>query len=133
MKPYIILKRKGVKIGVFALCPPLEGLVTTKNYGPLKFLDPTECAQKMIDLLKKEKKCDMVICLSHLGWQVTEYPCDRVISETRGLDLVLDGHSHTYLQQLEYVSDLDGHPVPVDQNGKHAVFIGKLLLQFNKK
>ena len=133
VKPYIILKRKGVKIGVFALCPPLEGLVTTKNYGPLKFLDPTECAQKMIDLLKKEKKCDMVICLSHLGWQVTEYPCDLVIPKTRGLDLVLDGHSHTYLQRLEYVNDLDGHPVPVDQNGKHAAFIGKLQLQFNKK
>jgi 5'-nucleotidase len=132
VKPYIILERKGVKIGVFALSPPLKGLVTTKNYGPLKFLDPTECAQKMIDLLKKEKKCDMIICLSHLGWQTSEYPCDHVIANTRGLDLVLDGHSHTYLQQLEYVNDLDGRPVPVDQNGKHAAFVGKLQLTLQK-
>ena len=133
VKPYIILKRNGIKVGVFAVCPPLEGLVTKANYGPLRYLNPSECAQKMIDLLKKEKKCDFVICLSHLGWKTSEFPCDRMIRETRGIDLVLDGHSHTYLQQLEYVNDLDGNPVPVDQNGKHAAFIGKLQLEFNKK
>ena len=133
VKPYIIIERNGLKLGIFALCPPLSGLVAAKNYGPLKFLDPTECAQKTTDLLKKEKKCDAVICLSHLGWQVSEYPCDSVIKHTRGIDLVLDGHTHTYLKQLEYVNDLDGRPVPVDQNGKHGAFIGKLQLTFNKK
>ena len=133
VKPYVVLKRNGLKIGVFALCPPLEGLVTKANYEPLKFLDPIVCAQKMIDLLKKEQKCDLVICLSHLGWKVTEYPCDKVIPATRGLDLVLDGHSHTYLNKLEYVNDLEGRPVPVDQNGKHAAFIGKLELNFKKQ
>ena len=133
VKPYIILKRKGLKIGVFALCPKLDGLVFTKNYGPLVYLNPTEVAQQMVDLLKKEKKCDAVICLSHLGWQVTDYPCDRVIRETTGIDLMLDGHSHTYLQGLEYVNDKSGRPVPVDQNGKHAAFVGKLQLTLTKK
>ena len=133
VKPYIVIKRNGLKLGIFALCPELEGLVTKANYGPLKYLNPTECAQKMIHLLKNELKCDAVICLSHLGWKTTDFPCDRVIRETRGLDLVLDGHSHTYLQQLEYVKDLDGKLVPVDQNGKHAAFIGKLQLKFEKK
>lgn len=133
VKPYIIIKRNGVKIGVFALSPELIGLVSTQNYGPLKYLNPSVCAQKMIDLLKKEKKCDLVICLSHLGWQTTEYPCDRVISETSGLDLVLDGHSHTYMKKLEYVKDLSGRMVPVDQNGKHGAFVGKLELKLDKK
>ncbi len=133
VKPYIVIRRNGVKIGIFALCPKLEGLVFTKNYGPLKYLNPSEVAQKMTDLLKKEKKCDVVICLSHLGWQVTDFPCDRVIRETSGIDLVLDGHSHTYLEKLEYVKDKEGRLVPVDQNGKHAAFVGKLQLSLQKK
>ena len=129
VKPYITLKRRGVKIGVFALCPKMEGLVSTKNYGPLKFLDPTEVAQKMVDLLRGQEKCDLVICISHLGWEVSEYPDNRVIENTTGIDLVLGGHTHSYLQQLEYVNDKAARRVAVDQNGKHGAFIGKLVLK----
>ena len=133
VKPYLIIKRNGLKLGIFALSPELEGLVSKKNYGPLVYENPTQCAQRMIDLLKKEMKCDAVICLSHLGWQVTTYPCDRVIRETRGLDLVLDGHSHSYFQKLEYEKDLDGRMVPVNQNGKHGCFMGKIAIDFYSK
>ena len=132
VKPYIVLKRKGIKIGVFALCPRLEGLVFTKNYEPLRYLDPVSVAQQMVDVLRKQERCDLVICISHLGWEVTDCPDQRVIEGTRGIDLVLGGHSHTYLQQLEYVNDLDGRPVAVDQNGKHAAFVGKLVLTLEK-
>lgn len=128
VKPYVILQRKGLKIGVFGLAPQLEGLVFEKNYGPLKYLNPSEVAQQMVDELKTKQKCDLVICISHLGWEITEFPDNRVIQETEGIDLVLGGHSHTYLQQLEWVNDRKGRPVPVDQNGKHAAFVGKLTL-----
>jgi 5'-nucleotidase len=67
-----------------------------------------------------------------MGWKVTEYPCDKVVRETRGIDLVLDGHSHTYMKELEYEKNIDGRKIAVDQNGKHGVFIGKLELQFSK-
>lgn len=133
VQPYIIIKRKGLKIGVFALCPPLEGLVFTKNYGPLRFLDPVEKTNEMVDILKRQKKCDVVICISHLGWGSSQYPDNRFIQQTRGVDLVLGGHTHTYFQELQYEKNLDGQPVPVDQNGKHAAFVGKLLLTFQKK
>ena len=133
VKPYIIIKRKGLKIGVFALCPPLEGLVFTKNYGPLRFLDPVEKTNEIVDILKRQKKCDVVICISHLGWGSSQYPDNRFIQQTRGVDLVLGGHTHTYFQELQYEKNLDGQPVPVDQNGKHAAFVGKLLLTFQKK
>ena len=133
VKPYIIIKRKSLKIGVFALCPPLEGLVFTKNYGPLRFLDPVEKTNEMVDILKRQKKCDVVICISHLGWGSSQYPDNRFIQQTRGVDLVLGGHTHTYFQELQYEKNLDGQPVPVDQNGKHAAFVGKLLLTFQKK
>ena len=132
VKPYIVLKRQGVRIGVFALCPRMEGLVFTKNYEPLVYLDPVGVAQQMVDVLRNKERCDLVICISHLGWEITDCPDQRVIEGTRGIDLVLGGHSHTYLQKLEYVSDLDGHPVAVDQNGKHAAFVGKLELTLDK-
>lgn len=133
VKPYIVLKRKGVKIGVFGLAPELDGLVSTKNYGPLKYLNPSKVAQQMVDVLKGKEKCDLVICISHLGWADGESSDNHVISETRGIDLVLGGHTHTYLKQLEYVNDLDGRPVGVDQNGKHGVFVGKMTLTLNRK
>jgi len=133
VKPYIVMKRKGVKIGIFALCPPLEGLVSTKNYGPLKFLDPVEVTQRMVEMLRDKKKCDVVICLSHLGWVKTEYTDNRLIQNTSGIDLVLGGHSHTYMDALAYESDKTGRKVPVDHEGKHGVYVGKLLLTFDKR
>ena len=132
VKPYIVLKRQGVKIGVFALCPPLEGLVSAKNYGPLKFLDPVEVTTRMVDVLRRQENCDVVICLSHLGWEVSEYPDDKFISQTSGIDLVLGGHSHTYLKTLGYVTDKEGRQVPVDHEGKHAVFVGKMQLTLTR-
>ena len=129
VKPYVILKRKGVKIGVFAICPKMEGLVSAKNCDGVKFLDPAAVALETATMLKKQQKCDVVICISHLGWQSNRQPDDNsVIPQTRYIDVVLGGHTHTYMQQMEYLNDLDGRPVPIDQNGKHAVFIGKLLL-----
>ena len=133
VKPYVIIKRKGMKIGVFALCPPMEGLVSAKNYGPLRFLDPVETATKMVSLLKGRKKCDLVVCISHLGWKTTAYPDQRFIENTSGIDLVLGGHSHTYFDKLEYVGNKAGQLVPVDQNGKHGAFIGKLILSMDKR
>lgn len=133
VKPYIVLKRKGVKIGVFGVCPPLEGLVSTKNYCPLKYLDPVEVTERMVDILRNQQKCDVVICLSHLGWEVSDYPDNELIKRTSGIDLVLGGHSHTYLKTLGYETDKTGRQVPVDHEGKHGIFVGKMQLTLEKK
>ena len=133
VKPYLVLKRQGVRIGVFALCPPLEGLVSRKNYGPLKFLDPVEVTDRMVDVLRNREKGDVVMCLSHLGWEVSDYPDNELIKRTSGIDLILGGHSHTYLETLGYETDKTGRQVPVDHEGKHAVFVGKIQLTLEKK
>ena len=132
VKPYIILKRQGLKIGVFGLAPMLESLVDDANCPGVKYLDPVATAQQMIDVLKK-KKCDVIICLSHLGWKIQGTTDDDVIPQTEGLDLVLGGHSHSYLEQLEYVNDQTGKPVPVDQNGKHAIWVGRIEMELSNK
>ena len=133
VKRYIVLKRNGIKIGVFALCPKMDGLVDLKKCEGVKYLDPAKVANEMGDLLKNKLKCDLVICISHLGWE-TKIDDDRyMIERSRNVDLVLGGHSHTYLPALEYVNNLDGKPIPVDQNGKHAIYVGKLVLDMKKK
>ena len=128
-KPWIILKRNGVKIGVFAVCPKLQGLVSNKNCEGVKYLDPAKVALETATMLKQEKKCDVIICISHLGWENYRAEDDLyMIKNSRNIDLVLGGHTHTYLPTLEYVNNLDGKPVPVDQNGKHAIFVGKIVM-----
>lgn len=132
VKPYVIIKRNGLKIGVFGLAPKLDGLVDHKNYLTTRYLDPVATAQKMVDVLKG-KKCDLIICITHLGWDEHGMGDQEVIRGTRGIDLVLGGHSHTYFQTLRYVEDLDGKLVPVDQNGKNGIYIGKMTLTFSNK
>ena len=132
VKPYITLVRKGVKIGVFGLAPELKGLVFDGNCEGITFLDPIETAQKYIDILRKQEKCDVVICLSHLGWKESEYPDEEFIKGVEGCDLVLGGHTHTYMRELEYAPDKTGKLIPDDQNGKHGAFVGKLLLNLEK-
>ena len=132
VKDYITINRNGLKIGVFGLGAPLKGLVANPNCEGVKFLDPAETAKKYIKLLRKQEKCDVVICLSHLGWEISDYPDQQFIREIDGCDLVLGGHTHTYMPTLEYAPDKTGKMIPDDQNGKHGVFIGKLVLTFQK-
>ena len=133
VKPYITMKRNGVKIGIFALCPPLKGLVFDGNCEGITFLDPAETGQKYIDILRKQEKCDLVICLSHLGWSESVYPDEKFLSGVEGCDLVLGGHTHTYMPTIEYAPDKTGKQIPVDQNGKHGAFVGKLILDLDRK
>lgn len=132
VKDYITIQRNGLKIGVYALGAPLKGLVSNKNCEGVVFLDPVEVSKKYIDILRQKEKCDVVICLSHLGWQISEYPDHQFIREIEGCDLVLGGHTHTYMPTLEYAPDKTGKLIPDDQNGKHGVFVGKLVLTFQK-
>ena len=129
VKPYVIIKREGVKIGVFGLSPKMKGLVSDKNCVGVKYLDPARVALETATMLKQKEKCDMVICISHLGWNSNRGEDDQyMIQGSRNIDLVLGGHTHTYFRQLEYENNMDGRPVPVDQNGKAACFIGRLVV-----
>lgn len=132
VKPYTVIKRDGVRIGLFALCPELDGLVFAKSCQGVRYLDPVTSAKKAVAALQR-LKCDIIVCVSHLGWDLKGMSDQIMISRTRGIDLVLGGHSHSYLKQLEYVKNLDGTPVPVDQNGKHAVYVGRLELKLKKR
>ena len=133
IKPYTIIKRNGIKIGVFGLSPQLDGLVMNSTNSGVKFIDPAKAANETARLLKEEEKCDMVVCLSHLGWDILGVDDTETIPQTRNIDIVLGGHSHSYFTEMQYIKDLDGKDVPNDQNGKHGIFVGKIVVSLAKE
>lgn len=133
VKEYVVIERDGLKIGVFGVSPQLDGLVAAECYGNVKFEDPVSEAQRVADLLKEKESCDLVICLSHLGWKDEPYSDISLIENTRHIDLVLGGHSHSYFISPEFYENLDGVKVPVQQMGKNGAFVGKMVLKLQKE
>lgn len=133
VKPYVILKKKGLKIGVFGLGTQLEGMVQASNCEGVTYYEPYDIANKIAKLLKKKKKCDLVICLSHLGFQPSDKNpvADVVLAEkTRNIDIILGGHSHTLLQKAEVLKNSEGKSVYINQVGKSGIYLGKLEVEF---
>ncbi len=133
VKPYVVLRRNGLRIGVFGVGTVLEGLVARENYGDVKFQDPVRRAQEVSTHLKLKEKCDVVICLSHLGWMLGDYNDVKLIQNTRYIDVVLGGHSHSFFETIKYYDNADGKPVGVQQMGKSSVYVGKITLELKKK
>lgn len=139
IKPYKIFKKDGIKIGVFGLGVELEGLVDKKNYKETVYLNPLEKATEMADLLKNREKCDLVICLSHLGFKYKEEPekfCDILLAQkTKNIDLIIGGHTHTFLSKPVTEKNLDGKQVIINQVGCYGLNLGRIdfYLSQNKK
>ncbi len=135
VKPWVIIEKGGVKIGVFGLSPKLNGIVMEDAISGMRYLDPIKATQETAEYLKNTEKCDLVICLSHTGWDLAPSDMDdnQVFAATRNVDIVLGGHSHTFMEGLEYVTNLDGEKVPVDQNGNVGAYIGKLIVTLEGK
>lgn len=133
-KPSVIIRKGGLKIGVFGLgCDP-KGLIADKNFLPAKYLDPYTSAQEAVDKLRAEK-CDIVVCLSHLGTygKAAEDVCDvQLVQNTRGIDAVIGGHTHKLYDNLR-VPNLDGDSIPVCQMGKSGAYLGKIVLGLGDK
>ncbi|EGF52180.1 Ser/Thr phosphatase family protein [Bacteroides fluxus YIT 12057] len=134
VKPYIILERSGVRIGVFGLAPRMEGLVQADKCEGIVYNNPIEVGQEMADFLKLEKNCDVVICLSHLGIRNSYGTADEdLVSKTRNIDVILGGHSHTFMEKPMNYLNADGKNVPVFHTGKNGIFVGELKLTLAEK
>ena len=134
VKPYTIVHKGGLKIGIFGLgCDP-KGIITDKNFEPAVYLDPYAVAQAMADTLHRQK-CDIVLCLSHLGTygKAPEDVCDVQLARlTRGIDVIIGGHTHKLYDNLR-VPNLDGDSIPVAQMSKGGAFLGKIMLHLSDK
>lgn len=127
-KPYKIFHKDGVKIGVFGIGVELAGLVDKKMYKETRYLDPLDVAQQMETLLKKDEKCDIVICLSHLGYSYrTDQVSDIKIAEnTSFIDLIIGGHTHTFLDKPTVVTNRQGVATLVNQVGCFGLNLGRI-------
>lgn len=136
VKPYKIIVKEGIKIGVFGLGIELEGLVNKKNFKETKYLDPIEIAQDITRELKERQHCDLVICLSHLGYFYRRNP--ETISDlnlakaTKDIDLIIGGHTHTFLPKPTVVKNSANKNMLVNQVGCYGLYLGRVDFYFDE-
>ncbi|SKB40681.1 5'-nucleotidase [Salegentibacter holothuriorum] len=130
-----IFTKDGVKIGVFGVGIELEGLVNDSLYKETKYLDPVEVAQDQSRILKEEKNCDLVICLSHLGYK---YSSDKIsdiklAQTTENIDLIIGGHTHTFLDKPTVETNKAGKKILVNQVGCYGLYLGRIDFYLDHK
>ena len=117
VKPYVVLKRGGMRIGIFGMLTDITKVVEMTIADRLPKFDDVETADRWASYLKNEKKCDIVIALTHLGIENEDFMDQDLVRATRNIDLVVGGHSHTFIKNIVYENNIDGKPVPIVQNG----------------
>lgn len=134
VKPHQVYEVNGLKVGVFALGIQLEGLVSKDLYKETEYLNPIEIAQDQVKILKEDLDCDLVICLSHLGYSYKSDKIDdlKLAAQTKDIDLIIGGHTHTFLEKPSVVDNLDGKKVLVNQVGWAGVNVGRIDFYFDE-
>ncbi len=133
-EPYKIFKKGKLRIGVFGVSIEGRGLIPDNLFGATKYLDPVQKANEAAALLKKEKNCDMVICLSHLGYRYGDNKVsDEVLAkESDNIDLIIGGHTHTFLDSPVILKNKKGDDVVINQVGFAGIILGRLDFEFSK-
>lgn len=132
VQPSVIIKKGGMKIGILGVGIDLKGLVPAGNFEGMTYTDPIAAANKEAQALKK-KGCDYIICLSHLGYEFTDATkvCDKhLAAQSKNIDLILGGHTHTFLTEPQRFTNAEGKEVLVNQVGYGGLNIGKIVVSF---
>lgn len=122
VKPYAIVKKAGMKIGIVGLLTDIKKVVSRTIVDRIPALDPVEVTNKWAAYLKEQEHCDMVILLSHIGY---DGDC-RMIPHTKDIDLVIGGHSHTFLEKMESAVNSEGRTIPIVQDGCWGLYMGQI-------
>jgi 5'-nucleotidase len=135
VESYHILKKSGIKIGLYGLGIELNGLVLKKNFGETQYLDPVQTGLKMEKLLKFEHSCDLIICLSHLGlsFESNRISDKKFAPQTQYTDLIVGGHTHTFLDSPLVLKNSVDKPVLINQAGWAALAVGKIDFVFDRE
>ncbi len=131
-EPYRVFKKGKLKIGVTGVGIELKGLVPENLYGSTRYLDPIVKANETAAKLKRELACDMVICLSHLGYKYSDNKVSDIVlaKETENIDLIIGGHTHTFMDAPDVYSNKSGSSVLVNQVGWAGIQLGRLDFDF---
>lgn len=133
VKPYIVLKKGSIRVGIMGLGVNPAGLIMEKNYKGVEYKDPVSTAQKISSVLKKREKCDLIICLSHLGSDSTLTGINDfdIARQTRYIDVIIGGHSHTLLENAK-IPNVKGKNVLIAQMGKSGLYLGRIDVLLTK-
>lgn len=133
--PYKIFNKNGIKVGIFGVGIQLDGLVGKKQYAETVYSNPIEVAQHYSEFLKKDQKCDLVICLSHIGYDYKDEPnkiSDKILAaNTENIDIILGGHTHTFLPEPQTFTNRQGKNVLVNQVGWAGLLLGRIDFYFD--
>lgn len=130
VKPYVIVEKAGRKIGIIGLLTDVTSVVDKNIADRLKYRHPADAANEYAGILKIEEKCDLVVCLTHLGYEGEMYNDPELAAATRNVDVIVGGHSHTLLKDLKNVYNLDGEPVAIVTDWKWGLDVGNLKVSF---
>lgn len=128
IKPYVILKRFGLKIGVLGVGVDPEGLIQKNKYEGMLFKPAISSVNFYAKILKDSKKCDLVVCLSHLGYNDDI----KLAEQSKNVDIIIGGHSHTYMEKPDMRTNLDGKEVLIFQTGKSGAYVNKIEVELDK-
>ncbi len=126
VKPYAIIRKAGMKIGIIGLMPDMSTLVSKETSSKIPGFDNADVVNKWASYLKEEEGCDLVIALTHIGYEDEAYTDFMLVRNTRGLDMVVGGHSHTFIDKPAYEKNLDGELVPIVQDGCWGLEMGNM-------
>ena len=134
-QPYKVFVKDEMKIGVFGLGIDLKGLVGEDMYGKTVYLDPVQKAKEMVKVLRQEQECNLVICLSHLGYKYETDKIDdrKLAAQVGGIDLILGGHTHTFLEKPDTVISPGGEETIINQVGWGGINLGRIDIEFSSK
>ena len=136
VKPYKIFFKDGIKIGVFGLGIELQNLVSPELFKETTYLDPIEITKDITRELKENENCDLIICLSHLGYHYknTQKVSDlKLAAATKDIDLIIGGHTHTFLPKPTLVKNVNNETVIVNQVGAYGVNLGRIDFYFDNQ
>ena len=133
-KKYLVTEIDGIKIGFLGLGIELKGLVDKEYYGETKYLDPLNTGNYWSNYLKNKEKCDLVICISHLGYK---YKSDKISDLklarlSKNIDIIIGGHTHTFLEKAKVIKNIENKNVIINQAGWGALALGRIDLEFSK-
>ena len=132
IQPFKIVNKGGIKVGFFGLGIELEGLVAAENYGLIQYMDPVAIAREMVSELRS-KNCDLIICLSHLGYSYQSDKIDdlKLAAQVESIDLIIGGHTHTFLDHPTEILNPTGRKTLVNQVGWSGLKLGRVDFEFN--
>ncbi len=130
IKPYTIVEKAGKKIGIIGILTDLSIMVSKKNIEGLVYMDPISVSNKWAKYLKKKEKCDLIIVLSHIGYDEGNVSDIILAENSKFIDIIIGGHSHTFLETEKIYKNLRGKDVLIVQNGDKGGWVGRFDISF---